>query len=693
MAGEREAGVPVLEVEDLSVVYQTEQGQVEPVRKVSLAVHPREGYGLVGESGSGKTTLALASIRYLPGNGRVTGGGVRLNGTDLLGLPASEMRRVWGSQVAMVYQNPGPAMNPSLTIGRQLSEVARTHLGMAKGEARERSLEMLERVRMADPQSVLKRYPHQVSGGMLQRCVIAMALMTNPALLIMDEPTTALDVTTQAVILDLVSDLKHEFDAAILYITHDLGVVARICERVGVMYAGELVEEGTTAQLYHRPRHPYTLKLLSCMPEFSMTQGARVGLHTIPGSIPRLDELPEGCVFSPRCDLAEEACRAARPPLRPVASGQTSACRRWEVVPYPAVSAAEGEAAESESGTETRALEACDIKKYYPGPGRFFGFGGDGGRSIKAVDGVHVWVNRGRTLGVVGESGSGKTTLARVIAGLVPPTEGSVTLGTEVLAPTTQRRRRDQLARIQMVFQNPDSSLNPRHTVAEAIARPLRLLGKTGRGDVPARVLELLDSVHLAPTYYDRLPGELSGGEKQRVAIARAFAADPEVVLCDEPLSALDVSVQGALMNLLVDLQREGCVSYLFISHDLAAVQHLSDWIAVVYLGAVMELGDASQVLNPPYHPYTEALLSAIPIPDPDVQARPIRLPGSVPSAVDIPTGCRFHTRCPRFIGDVCVREEPPWREGSGHHWISCHWPLEELATMQAHVFGPEGDR
>jgi peptide/nickel transport system ATP-binding protein len=449
------------------------------------------------------------------------------------------------------------------------------------------------------------------------------------------------------------------------------------------MYAGEIMETGEIRNLYKRPLHPYTLNLLGCVPHFALGRRRRQ-LSTIPGFIPRLDELPEGCIFAPRCQFVEDACRVAQPPLMEATEGHLTACRRWPHVPPPGAILAE--AAEdsfvAEPTEPTRLLEAREIRKYYPAPGMGVFGTKDRGRLVKSVDGMTVWVNKGHTLGIVGESGSGKTTLARTISGLVAPTSGEITMDGEPLGKTTADRPRSVLARIQMVFQNPDASLNPRHTVAEAVGRPLTLFGMD-RKEVGERVLELLSAVNLSPAYFHRLPNELSGGEKQRVAIARAFAAEPDLVLCDEPIASLDVSVQGSLMNLLTRLQAEKGTSYLFISHDLSAVQHLSDWLAVVYLGYMMEWGNAAGVLAPPYHPYTEALLSAIPIADPDVKQQQIRLEGSVPSAMDIPSGCRFHTRCPRFIGPICVDEEPPWRQGEGDHWIYCHHPLDRLSEMQ----------
>ncbi len=684
---------PVFEIEGLHIDYTTELGVLHAVRDVSLTVHEHESFGLVGESGSGKSTLAMGAIRYLASNGKVTDGSVRLNGVELLTLPAAELRALWGSRIGVVYQSPLSALNPSIVIGRQLAEVARQHLGMDRTAALGRVAEMLTKVAMPDPESVMKRYPHQLSGGMLQRCVIAMALMTNPSLLIMDEPTTALDVTTQAVVLDLVAELKREFDSAILYITHDLGVITKICDRVGVMYAGEFMEQAQLRELFKRPLHPYTLDLLGCVPHFDPTPVKR-SLVTIPGAIPRVDELPPGCIFAPRCSFVEEACTIARPPLAEVAGAHLSACRRWRAVPPPVEYLRETTEAVRATQTASELPEVlvhADRAEVHFKSARGL-IRGRKARAIRAVDGVDLDVCVGQTLGVVGESGSGKTTVARAIIGLTPSTGGSISLHGKRLPLSTGARPRTMLKEIQMVFQNPDASLNPTRSVGAAIMRPIALLGGLHGQKAKKKAMELLEAVSLPVSYFDRLPHELSGGEKQRVAIARAFAAEPELILCDEPISSLDVSVQGSLMNLLMKLQVEKQTSYMFISHDLSAVQHLSDAIAVVYLGHVMEVGDATRVLTPPFHPYTEALLSAIPLADPDVKQKPIRLSGSVPSAMDVPSGCRFHPRCPRVLGDICRDEEPPWREGEGDHRVYCHIPLDELSRLQAETLVLSGE-
>jgi peptide/nickel transport system ATP-binding protein len=674
----------VLDVRNLTVTYDTEAGPLDTVRKVCLQIATGEIYGLVGESGSGKTTLARAIVGYLPGNGRVQSGTVKLGSTDLLKLSPNEMRRIWGAQITMVHQDPAASINPSMLIGDQIAEMARVHLKMSKKEAKAKALEMLFKVRMADPESVAKRYAHQLSGGMLQRVLIATAMVTHPKLLIMDEPTTALDVTTEAVILDLLHDLLAEFNTAILYITHNLGVVARICHRVGVMYAGELMEEGTIHQVFKNKLHPYTRGLLGCVPRVDASK-KEISLSAIPGYIPRPDQLPPGCVFAPRCSMAEAACQAASPPQVDAGSGHMTACRRFEALQKDReLNIAPQQRRDASERVEgPRVLEAQNVKKYFPVSGGLTSVWKRGSLVVKAVDDISVRVRGGFTMGIVGESGCGKTTLARVITGLDEATSGEIKLEGRLLAPTVSKRARAELKKIQMVFQNPDASLNPQHTAGQSVARPLILFRNLPKEEIGKRVRELFRAVNLPEEYIHRLPHELSGGEKQRVAIARAFAAEPTLMILDEPISSLDVSVQASLMNLLVELQESKGTSYLFISHDLAAVRHLSDWIAVVYLGRIWEVGSAEDVFVPPCHPYTEALLSAIPIPDPDVSQKRVRLQGSVPSALNIPPGCRFNTRCPRKVGEICEKEEPPWQNVSEHHRICCHISIDELRSLQ----------
>ncbi len=611
----------VLATDRLSVSYRTEEGLLPAVRGLSLHVESGEALGLVGESGSGKTTFGLGAVGYLPESGTVQGGTSRLRDIDLLSLPRKELRALWGSSIGLVSQDPQSAFNPTLTMGRQLDEMGRRHLGLGRAAAHGASLEMLQRVDLPDPRMVMERYAHELSGGMLQRCAIAMALLPRPEFLVLDEPTTALDVTTQALILDLLEDLQGEFHHAILYITHNLGVVSRFCDRVAVMYAGEVLEQGGVEEVFAQPLHPYTANLLHCLPRLGGTP-AEGRLATLPGGLPPLGDLPPGCIFAPRCPLALESCTVSRPPLVEAVQGRLTACLRWALLTD---EQGQREAIRTEGGASTA---TAALRKVLDGRAGRTLLSADGTplltvrqavkdfrvrrRSLRAVDGVSLACDRGRTYGLVGESGSGKTTLARMVAGLTAPDSGEMFLGEEMLRPTVGKRGRDLLRDLQMVFQSPEQSLNPRHTVRQELVRPLMLLGGLRRREAREQAGHLLEAVSLPVSYLDRYPGELSGGEKQRVAIARAFAAGPGLVICDEPVSSLDVSVQGALLNLLLDLQTEAGTAYLFISHDLAAVQHLSHVIGVMYRGRLVEQGTAAQVLSPPYHPYTEALLSAV---------------------------------------------------------------------------------
>lgn len=680
----------VLQVSNLSIIYDTTVGPLHTVRDISFSILRGETYGLVGESGSGKTTLAYGIIRYLPRNGRVSYGTVTLDGKPLLSLASSQMRKLWGNEITMVHQNPGTGMNPSIRIGEQIAEVARARLGMSKAKADAKAIEMMQKVQIPDTADVAKRYPHQLSGGMLQRVVIATALMTNPKLLIMDEPTTALDVTSQAVILDLIRDLLREYSNAVLYITHNLGVVARLADRVGVIYAGELAEEGPVKEVYKSPRHPYTLALLGCVPSIDADK-RQIELRSIPGRIPRPDELPEGCVFSPRCPMAKPACLQERPTLQKTTVGRSTSCLFWQSMEQELGSQRHHQKALSDHNDELSSviLEALDIKKQFPISGRRLNSLFSRHRPVvNAVDGISLRVRDGFTMGLVGESGCGKTTLARCIAGLETATSGQIMLENEDLPRLLTDRPRHTRRKIQMVFQDPESSLNPHHTVGDIIRRSAALSGDLGNVQIKKYADELLQAVQLPRDYERRLPHELSGGEKQRVAIASAFAAKPKLMLCDEPFSSLDVSVQASLMNLLVELQQQRGTAYIYVSHDLAAIRYISDWIAVVYLGQVCEVGAGEDVFSPPHHPYTEALLSAIPVPDPDLKQKMIRLKGSVPSAVNVPSGCRFHTRCPRKKGPICEVEEPPWRELENHHRIRCHIELDELLRLQEKDLG-----
>jgi peptide/nickel transport system ATP-binding protein len=683
---------PILEIDNVTVGYREASSWREAVRHVSLAIPPGQTCGLVGESGSGKTTLALATMRYLPQEGTVCRGEIRFRGRNLLELKDSEMRKIWGSDIAMVPQDALASLNPSVKLGEQVAEVLRHHRGLSDREARERTSELFERVQLGDPERVRDSYPHQLSGGMLQRVLTAMAISTEPSLLVLDEPTSSLDVTTQAVMLDLFRELiGGQQRTAVVYITHNLGVVAQISDRVAVMYAGDLMEDAPTLDLYRQPLHPYTRGLLDCVPRLGENK-TEVNLRPIQGRIPSLQGLPSGCVFRPRCPLAIEVCKEY-PPLYDAGEGRRSRCHRWDEIEAGEVGASqpvpEGSRIRPVGAPEKGVLSVDDVKVHFTrGRSLVKLVSGAPPTKVKAVDGVSLDVPRGRTVGLVGESGSGKTTLARAIVGLAERTGGKIQLLDMELPPGLGGRTSDIFRRLQIVFQNPAETLNPYLSVGEILRRPLmRLLDQTP-GELDTAVDELLRAVHLSSDYASRVPGQLSGGEKQRVAIARAFAPNPDLLIADEPVTSLDVSVQASILNLFNELQREEQIGTLFISHDLAVVGYVADVVAVIYLGQLMEVSESASVFDPPHHPYTEALLSSVPLIDPEGQQEKMRLEGEVPSPSEKITGCPFHTRCPRFIGPICVEQVPPWREieGVGKRTF-CHYTEQELRERQRRMF------
>jgi peptide/nickel transport system ATP-binding protein len=662
---------PAIQLEDLEVVYRVRGVDRKVLRGVSLTIGEGESYGLVGESGCGKTTAAFAIMRALPRNGRVVSGSIRVNDQDLLGMGQGGVRKLRATTLSMVYQNPAAALNPTIRVGAQVAEVFEL-MGFDKKDALERARHILAKVQISDPVRVMRRYPHQLSGGMQQRVVIAMALAKDPTLLILDEPTTGLDATVEAEVLDLIAALRQEFGTSVLFISHNLAVIAKMCEQVGVLYAGRVVEEGPADQVFRDPRHPYTVGLLRCIPRGGVRKD-ETPLDTIPGFLPRMGAEIQGCVFAPRCGLVQEICRQEEPRLYPIGDGRTSRCHFHEQAHLvPRTSPAQLVAHRQGNGNSILTLE--NAGKTYR----------QDGQDVHALSDITLAIRPGEILGLVGESGSGKTTLARVLLGLTSPDAGSqLELEGTPLAPRVQRRSEEQVRAVQVVFQNPDSALNRRFSVRRIIGRALfKLRGLRGK-QRDERARELASSVRFDESLLAVRPSQLSGGLKQRVAIARAFAGDPKVVLCDEPTSALDVSVQAAILNLLAELQSEQGVTYLFISHDLGVVRYISDRIAVLYLGRLMELGDAETVFNPPHHPYTEALLSAVPTLGGDERPR-IRLEGEVPSAAEPPSGCVFHTRCPRYLGPICEEEEPPLQEAEPGHFKRCHIPIDELRTLQA---------
>lgn len=672
---------PVLQIEGLTVAYRSSKGWLEATRQVSLEIGAGETVGLVGESGSGKSTLALAVMGYLP-NGRIQSGRIRFRGQDLLALRREEMRQLWGRQIGLVPQDPLSALNPSLRIGEQLGEGLRLHLGLNKADAAARALRLLEMVHVPDPPRVAASYPHQLSGGMQQRVMIAMAFGLEPALLILDEPTTNLDVTTQAAVLALLAELMAQRQTAVLYVTHNLGVVARICNRVAVLYAGELLETAFTTDLYRQPLHPYTRGLLGSVPQVGQRH-ASAPLQTIPGQIPSLGNRPDGCVFAPRCTLATEKCHTERPLLHTPTPTRTSRCHFWQELV-----ASEGWGGTSEAPVVNGQSPIANPQAPIPNPSSpllrltdvSVTFRKRGRRkAVRAVHEVSLTAARGETLGLVGESGSGKTTLARAIIGLTPRSSGEIELLQLRLPPALSARSRAMLRYVQYVFQNPEEALNPAMTIGETLQRPFVTLQGLSRQEAQVAALSLLQAVRLPPEYAQRLPGQLSGGEKQRVAIARAFATNPDLLIADEAVSALDVSVQAAILNLLYELQREHENALLFISHDLAVVGYLADRIAVMVGGQLMEIAPAETLFTPPHHPYTAVLLSAIPNPNPQVQQAPIPLADEVGRGANTAVGCPFQGRCPRSLGHLCQTQRPPWRELPGGKRVFCHLPAEEL--------------
>ncbi|MHC4049451.1 ABC transporter ATP-binding protein [Bradyrhizobium sp. 25ACV] len=661
---------PALRLERLSVAFRSGGRDRAVLREISLEIARGESYGLVGESGCGKSTLALTAVRYLPRNGRIIGGSLMLDGADIMRLNPRALRNLRTKSVSMVYQDPGKALNPSLKIGRQLVEVYEV-MGLPRAEREARALAMLKMVRIADPRSVMERYPHQLSGGMQQRVAIAMALANEPTMLILDEPTTGLDATVEAEVLDLVSDLRREFGSSILFISHNLAVVAKMCDRVGVLYAGMLVEEGPTRDILSSPRHPYTIALLRCLPRGGQRKDQRQ-LETIPGFLPIPGAPMPGCPFATRCALADDRCRTEVPDLTTAGNRRVRCHYSDRLSDLPRSTAAAVAAPNLKAGAAPM-LQIRNLSKTY----------GQGGSAIQAVVDVSLSLNSGETVGLVGESGSGKTTLARMLLGLVPPDPGgTIELDGAPLASALDQRSDKEVKAVQIVFQNPDSALNRSHSVARIIGRALRRLGGFRGSTLSTRLDALVAAVRLTPRHLTLRPRQLSGGLKQRVAIARSFAGDPRIIVCDEPTSALDVSVQAAILNLLVELQTARAVSYVFISHDLSVVRYLADRIAVLYLGRIMEIGPSERVFQGPQHPYTEALLSAVPDLEGTRKSR-IRLTGEIPSAANPPPGCVFQSRCPRKLGQVCETIVPPLAEAGPDHAIRCHIPAAELERLQ----------
>ncbi|MDT8855375.1 ABC transporter ATP-binding protein [Paracoccaceae bacterium Fryx2] len=686
-SADRDPAEPILEIENLSISFFLRTREIPAVMDFSCTVMPGEAMGLVGESGCGKSTVALAVMRDLGKTGRITGGSIRFKGRDLTHMTEAELRHIRGSEIAMIYQEPMASLNPAMKIGAQLAEVPMIHQGMGRADAWALARQIVADVRLPDPDRILQAFPHQLSGGQQQRIVIAMALMSKPALLILDEPTTALDVTVEAGIVDLVKDLGRKYGTSMLFISHNLGLILDVCDRLCVMYSGEAVETGNVAEVFDKMRHPYTQALFRSIP----LPGADKNTHplvAIPGNFPLPHERPRGCNFGPRCDYFQPGlCNAAEVPMLQVPFGDRheTRCLRFGAIDWDAPLAAPVTVEKTPVGAIVLRME--NLRKYYEvGSGSMFGSGAT--RVVKANETLSFEAREGETLAIVGESGCGKSTFAKVLMGLETATSGKIVLYNQDIQDTPiEKRSTDTVSSVQMVFQNPFDTLNPSMTVGRQIVRALEIFKEgTSDADRTARMLELLDLVKLPRAFAVRMPRQLSGGQKQRVGIARAFAGGAKVVVADEPVSALDVSVQAAVTDLLMEIQRKNRTTLLFISHDLSIVRYLSDRVMVMYLGHVVEMGTTDQVFQPPYHPYTEALLSAVPIADTRVKKKRIVLEGDIPSAMNPPPGCPFQTRCrwkSQVPGGLCDREMPPIRVLAPGHQVKCHLPDAVLATME----------
>ena len=679
---------PILEIDKLSISFFTRLREIPAVMDFSVIVQPGEAVGLVGESGCGKSTVALGVMQDLGVNGRVVGGQIKFKGQDLSMMSAEELRDIRGNEIAMIYQEPMASLNPAMKIGKQLIEVPIIHEGVSEQEALRRAEEVLIDVKLPDPDRILKSYPHQLSGGQQQRIVIAMALMSKPSLLILDEPTTALDVTVEAAVVDLVKDLGKKYGTSMLFISHNLGLILETCDRICVMYSGEAVETGSISDVFDKMQHPYTQALFRSIPLPGADKNSRP-LIAIPGNFPLPHERPAGCNFGPRCNYFKEgSCNSQSVPMNKIEGFERhySRCLRINEIDWDAPISSSSQQDKVPPGQVV--LKIDNLKKYYEvAANALFGSSGTY-KTVKANETLSFEARESETLAIVGESGCGKSTFAKVLMGLETATDGSILLDNANIGSTPIEARETQtVADIQMVFQNPFDTLNPSMTVGRQIVRALEVF-KYGQTDETRhdRMLELLDLVKLPRAFATRMPRQLSGGQKQRVGIARAFAGGARIVVADEPVSALDVSVQAAVTDLLMEIQRKEKTTLLFISHDLSIVRYLSDRVMVMYLGHVVELGTTDQVFSPPYHPYTEALLSAVPIADTSIKKEHIVLEGDIPSAMNPPSGCPFQTRCrwkKDVLGSKCETEIPPINTLSNGHQIKCHLEKSKLEEME----------
>ncbi len=675
-----DADAPALEVKNLETSFFTDDGVVRAVDGVTFTVGKGEALGIVGESGSGKSVTALSLMRLLDEPARIVGGEIRFQGKDILEATPEELRALRGDAMAMVFQDPMTSLNPVLKIAKQLVETMVVHGNYTPEAAKTRAVTLLGRMGVTAPERAVDSYPHQFSGGMRQRVMLALGMSNEPSLLIADEPTTALDVTIQAQILDLIRELNQDFGTSVVLISHDLGVIARVCSRTIVMYGGEVVEEGATEDILSDPQHPYSWALINAVPRIDEARPEDRRLTTIEGQPPDPLNQPKGCRFAPRCPFRIAKCDE-HPQLLEVTPGRKSRCwvtQAGEKLPEKAHLPSKAEAVAAAprlraAEGEKPLLEVKDVVKHFPLPKKGFF---DAPRYIHAVSNVDLKVMRGETVGLVGESGCGKSTLARLVVRIHQPDSGVIDFDGTDIARASQREIRPLRRRMQMVFQDPYASLNPRMSVGDIIGEPLNFHKLTSsRAETRDRVQELLATVGLNPRSAERFPHEFSGGQRQRISIARALAVKPDFIVADEPISALDVNIQAQVINLMLELQEKFSLTYLFIAHDLAVVRHISDRVVVLYLGKVMEVAPAADIFDRPLHPYTRYLISAIPIPDAAVERgrRHLKLDGEPPSSVAPPSGCRFRTRCP-IAKPVCAAEIPPVVEHRPGHFAACHF-------------------
>mgnify|MGYP001358800337 CR=1 FL=1 len=678
---------PILEIDNLSISFFTRLGEIPAVMNFSCVLEQGKALGLVGESGCGKSTVALGIMQDLGVNGSIVGGSIKFKGRELNNMPQNELAKLRGSEIAMIYQEPMASLNPAMKISKQLMEVPMIHANASKLEAWALALEVVKDVGLPDPERILNSYPHQLSGGQQQRIVIAMALMAEPALLILDEPTTALDVTVEAGIVDLVKGLGEKYGTSMLFISHNLGLILDTCDDICVMYSGEAIETGSIHDVFDRMRHPYTQALFRSIPLPGADKNQRP-LVAIPGNFPLPHERPQGCNFGPRCNYFESGvCDEKKIDMKEMGDNRhhASRCIKINTIDWQADVVTTTDYKPLLPGETV--VEVEDLTKYYEISANEL-LSGKEKSVVKANEALSCYARESETLAIVGESGCGKSTLAKVLMGLETATSGKVSInGQSVGEKAIGDRSREAVSSIQMVFQNPFDTLNPSMSVGRQIIRALEVfgVGKT-ESEQHNRMLELLDLVKLPREFAIRKPRQLSGGQKQRVGIARAFAGDAQIVIADEPVSALDVSVQAAVTDLLMELQRKNGTTMLFISHDLSIVRYIADRVMVMYLGHVVETGSTDQVFAPPYHPYTEALLSAVPIADTSVKRNNIILKGDVPSAVNPPSGCPFQTRCQHkhLVDDnLCEQELPDMIDVAEGHQLRCHLSSEHLATMK----------